>query len=451
MSNDMNIWEVVEDLFPITRSLSGKGNVETLEYIGKKLVPNLMQKSIPSGTEVYDWTVPPEWNINDAYVKNANGKKIIDFSENNLHVASYSTPFKGVVTEETLLEHLHVLDKHPSWIPYRTTYYSKTWGLCASKDILSSDDFCEPFEVCIDSEFNEKGSLVYGEALKKGETDEEILISTYLCHPSLANDNLSGLVTACFLFNYLSNIETRYSYRLVIVPETIGAICFLSSANTDKIVGGTVITCTGGPDKFSIKEGFDNSHWVNVASHLALSEFTNGDYITYPFVPDGSDERQYSSPAFRIVTPSVHKSKYYEYEQYHTSADNLEFISNSALELSLEFYKYWVSIIDSYCAPKRVQPACEYQLGKFNLYPPIGGTINQSAHNENDKGFSQRVFNFNSEITVQGYHLEAFHWLMHLADGDNSNFDIALKSNLPLSVINEAIALFHQKGLVKLR
>jgi aminopeptidase-like protein len=443
-----DIDQAINYLFPINRSLTGEGNRKTLDYLQKKYLHDCQIKNIPSRTSIFDWHVPPEWNVKDAYVKNKYGKKIIDFNANNLHLMSCSEPFSGVLSREELLKKLHTLPNFPEWIPYRTSYYSRDWGFCCAHNLLESDEFEEPFEVKIDSEFNEEGELIWLEAFKQGKTDDEILISSYFCHPSLANDNLSGFVAATFLFKYLQSVETKFSYRLVIVPETIGAIAFLSQADTEKIVGGMVLSCVGGPGKLSIKEGFDASHWINQAAHYALNTYTDGEYLTYPFMPDGSDERQYSTPAFRIVTPSIHKSKYYEYDQYHTSADNLSFISSHYIQQSLDVYLLWINNIETYSKPIRKMGSCEYQLGKRDLYPSVGGTLNQLTHKENEHGYQKRMFDFDQPIEVNGNHLEAFHWLMHLADGNHTNFEIASRSKIDLSTINEAIELFHKKDLI---
>ena len=312
----------LNDLFPINRSITGSGVRETFDYICDRFLPGAVMKGIRAGTKVFDWVVPPEWTINDAYVKNKHGKKIIDFKENNLHLVSYSMPIECTLNEEELLLKLHTLPLYPELIPYRTSYYALNWGFCCKQDLINSDDFEGPFSVKIDSKLDQEGELNWLECFKQGEVDDEILISTYCCHPNLANDNLSGIVASVLLFSHLMKIKTKFSYRLVIVPETIGAISFLSKADISNVVGGMVLTCVAGPDRMSIKEGFDNTHWINKAAHHALNSATGGNYITYPFVPDGSDERQYSTPGFRIVTPSIHKSKYYEFDEYHTSADN---------------------------------------------------------------------------------------------------------------------------------
>ena len=270
---------------------------------------------------------------------NGAGEKIIDLQDNNLHVVSYSIAIDKSVSEEELLAHLHTLPDHPDRIPYRTSYYNKDWGFCCTQDLVNSDKFFGPFKVFIDSNHNKSGQLSWLECVKSGTTPDEILISSYCCHPNLANDNLSGILLASFLFEYLSKIDTKFTYRLLICPETIGAIAFLSQAKTKSIKGGMVVTCVAGPDPVSIKQGFDPEHFINKAAHLALQKNVGSQYTTYPFVPDGSDERQYSTPGLRIVTPSIHKSKYYEYDEYHTSADNLNYVSASSLNYTLQIYK----------------------------------------------------------------------------------------------------------------
>ncbi len=443
--------KIFKDLFPILRSITGEGNRETLLYIKNNILPTAEIKSISSGTKVYDWIIPPEWKVNEAYVKNKFGKKIIDIKENNLHLVSYSISIKGIFDKKDLLKKIYTLPNYPDWIPYRTTYYKDDWGFCCTNNLIESEEFIGPFEVNIDTDFNENGELNWLECFKEGSTNEEILISTYCCHPNLANDNLSGLVAASLLFEYLKDIKTKYSYRLVIVPETIGAITFLSQTEISKICGGMILSCVGGPGLLSIKEGFDNKHWINKAAIESLETITKGNFLKYPFIPDGSDERQYSSPGVRIITPSIHKSKYYEYPEYHTSGDNLDFISSNNLDKTMDVYKEWIRNIESYCFPERINLFCEYQLGKRDLYPNLGGDVNVPSHSENIDGNHERKFNFNKDFQISGQHLEAFNWIMHLADGQNSNFEIAEKSGLPLKIINESLALFYKKNLIKLK
>ena len=252
-NNNMIILKHIEktfaDLFPLNRSFTGEGVKTTLNYIKNNFFSEAKIKKISSGTKVFDWQIPDEWNIIDGYVKNFNGEKIIDFKESNLNVISYSSPISKFVEKSELLKHLFTLPNHPNWVPYRTSYYHRNWGFCCTQKLVDSNKFKGPFEVFIDSSFNKKGELNWLEYLKPGKIKDEILISTYCCHPSLANDNLSGIVLAIYLFEYLIKLDTKFSYRLLIAPETIGAINFLSSANTKKILAGMILSCVAGPDK----------------------------------------------------------------------------------------------------------------------------------------------------------------------------------------------------------
>ena len=443
----LDIEDILADLFPLNRSLTGPGNRSTLEYL-QKIVPEIKIRSVKSGTKIFDWVVPEEWAVNDAYVKNKHGKKIIDFQKNNLHLMGYSTAFSGKLNKKELLQHVYTLPRKPDWIPYRTTYYSKQWGFCCNHSLLNSPDFVGPFEVLVDTRHIQSGQLIFGEAYKKGLRDEEILISTYMCHPSLANDNLSGLVGAALLFRDLAKRKTNFSYRLVIVPETIGALAFLKShKNHKKILGGTILTTIAGPDPISMKEAHKSEHWINRVTHCVLSERFGDDYITYPFKPNGSDERQYSSPAFDIAMPSIHKSKYYEYEEYHTSQDNLNFISSQALAETVDVYTSWISAVDSFCFPSRKNAEGEYFLSGRGLYPSVGGTINQPSH------YTDAALDTNSGqtgIKITQQHLDAFGWVMHMSNGKNSNIDIAERSGLSLTIINQVLTIFSESGLVDL-
>ncbi len=431
--NNSRIKTFIKDLYNINRSLTGDGNYKTFKYLKSNILPNLKLKKVNSGTKVFDWNIPPEWNVKDAYVKNKYGKKIIDFKKNNLHLMSYSIPYKGKISKKNLLNHIHTLPNHINWIPYRTSYYKRTWGFCVQHKLLNSNDFVGPFEVFIDTNINNKGNLMWAEYLKKGRSRKEIIISTYCCHPALANDNLSGLITAPLLFNYIQKLNTKFSYRLLIAPETIGAINFLSQNIGNKILGGMILSCTGGPGQFSIKNSYNKEHWINSCAHETLKKFTKNKYIEYPFEPNGSDERQFSSPGFRINTPSIHKSKYYEYDEYHTSADNLNFISDKSIIDSLKVHIKWIQSIESLEVPIRRNNYCEYNLGKRKLYPQIGGSMNQSAFKEN---FTKDMY-------------DSFDWIMHLADGSNTNTDIAKKSGINLRIINQAISLFKDKKLIE--
>lgn len=426
----------LSQLFPINRSITGPGLRESLGILKISTLPNSEMRSVASGSKVFDWTVPSEWSVETGYIENKNGKRIVDLSANNLHVVSYSAPIDKIVEKKELLEHIHTIPEFPDRIPYRTSYYTRNWGFCCKHELLQHPDFCGPFKVHISSTFKNNGELNWLEDYHEGEKKDEILISSYCCHPNLANDNLSGMVLAAELFKHIKKQKTKFSYRLVILPETIGAISFLHQADLQNIIAGCVVTCVAGPGKFSIKQGFDTNHWINKSAHLALQSIVDADYITYPFIPDGSDERQYSSPGVRIVTPSIHKSKYYEYDEYHTCADDLSFISASNLNETLIVYKKWFSLIESLCYPKRTNLFCEYELGRRNLYPGLGGSIKQPA-------------NFSQKKLISDENLDAFHWLMHLADGKKSNFDIAEASGLDIEMINDSINLFREASLLE--
>lgn len=453
LKSTMNILERIEtvlnDLFPLNRSLSGAGVRETLTYLSNNFSFEGEIKSIKSGTKVFDWVVPEEWAIESGYILNGQGEKIIDINDSNLHVMSYSTSVDKVVGYEELMNHLHTLPQYPDRIPYRTTYYKRNWGFCCEHNKVLSSSFVEPFTVYIDSSHRKDGVLNWLECVKTGESDKEILISTYCCHPSMANDNLSGVILAALLFEFLNGIDTKFTYRLVVLPETIGALSFLSQADVSKIIGGMVLSCVAGPDKVSLKEGFDRDHFMNKSAHLALQSVRK-DYTVYPFSPDGSDERQYSTQGFRIVTPSIHKSKYYEYSEYHTSADNLEFVKAESLEESLKVHKRWIELIESYCYPKIAHTCGELQLGRRSLYPETGGAINQSATNRNGVNHRDKIFRFENKVALRGEHIDAFGWLTHLADGTLSNFEIAEQSGVEIDTINEAIAILFQQKLLEL-
>jgi aminopeptidase-like protein len=371
---------LLEKLFPINRSLTGDGNRETLRQI-QEIIP-LEIKEIPSGKEVYDWKIPPEWTIRDAWIKNSSGEKIIDFKKSNLHVVQYSEAVHQTIKFENLKKNLHFLENLPNAIPYRTTYYQKKWGFCLTfNDFQNFFEENEKYEVFIDSDFNENGSLSYGELLISGEKKEEILISTYICHPSLANDNLSGIVLTTFLAKWLLSKKNYYSYRIIFVPETIGTIAYLheNQKKMQKINFGCVVTTVGGQGKFGFKKSFDENHFINFLAEKSLENFDKK-YISYPFDIFGSDERQYSSVGFRINTISITKDKYYEYPFYHTSLDNLDFVKAENIEKTLDVYKKWISLVEMNRIYKNKIAFGEVMLSKHDLYPKNGGAFLPESH-----------------------------------------------------------------------
>ncbi len=423
-------------LFKINRSLTGNGNVETLKILNE-IIP-LKIKSLKSGSKVYDWKIPSEWSINDAFIINSKGKKILDWKKNNLHVVNYSEPIeKKNVSKKELLKHIHTLPSNKKWVPYRTSYYDKKWGFCATQELIESSDFSEPFEICIDSDFKKNGKLVFAEAFHAGKSKKEILISSYICHPSMANDNLSGIITAIYFFNYIKNFNTYYSYRLVLCPETIGALAFLKKHNNpQKILCGFVVSTTAGPGEISLKESFLGDHFIDKLGKIAISN-ENKRWKKYKFKPDGSDERQYSSPGFRIPTITISKSKYHEYKEYHTSADNLNFVKDKFLLSSLNTYIKIFNLLELNRLYIRNSLFGEYQLGKRGVYPSIGGPRAE---------LRKKIGKLNN---ITGKHIEAFGWIMHLADGNNSVLDISEKSEIDLNIVIESCKIFFDKKLLK--
>lgn len=420
--------KLLKKLFPICRSITGKGNRTTLSELSE-YVP-LKIHEVKSGTSVFDWTVPDEWNIQDAWIKDSQGNKIVDFQKSNLSVVNYSTPLHEKLSFSELDKHLHTLPNNPDAIPYRTSYYKKTWGFCLTYNQYLKLDRNATYEVFIDSHHDAKGSLTFADALHKGKSKQEILLSTYCCHPSLANDNLSGMILSVLLFRYLSTLETEYSYRLVIAPETIGVITYLFSHQTEvsNIAAGAVITTVAGKGALGLKPSFQGNHWVDRISRSVLNE-TTAKWVEYPFVPDGSDERQYASPGFRIPTVSITKDKYYEYPEYHTSLDNLQLVTAEQLLTTLKVYVKWFEAIEANRTYSRKMPFGEYQLGKRGLYPQLGGSINQGS-------------NINEQVS-------ALEWTMFGCDGKTDLLSLSEKSKLPIKVLFNAAQSLYKAGLLE--
>jgi len=421
-------------LFPIPRSLTGQGNRDTFRILEEIIPLNLIE--YPSGTPVYDWIIPDEWIIRDAYIKAPDGKRLIDFCKCNLHVVGYSAPVNRKMKFSELAPRLHMLRDSPDAVPYRTSYYNRDWGFCVTKKQYKElEDISGLLEVCIDSEFDTNGSMVIGEFIVSGETKEEFLVSTYCCHPSMANDNLSGLLATAFLAHELIDTRVpRCSWRFIFVPETIGAIAYLCHNETKmkKLLGGLVLTTCGGPGPFGFKESFLGDHVVDRAIRLAFKQ-RGIDPLHYPFIPDGSDERQYSSPGFRIPVASVTRDKYYEYPEYHTSLDNLSFVNGAQIAESLAVYRDVMRILDQNSCYKSTAPFGEPQLGRRGLYPSTGGGINQA-----------RVFG-----TAEESKLDAITWLLFLADGENDLLSVAERSGLNFCDLVQVSDQLVQSGLLE--
>ena len=363
-----NMYQLAERLFPICRSLTGNGFRESLRILTEGLA-DFRTYEIPTGTQVFDWTVPKEWNIRGGYIETLDGKRIIDFVDTNLHIMGYSAPIDSVISREELLEHVYTQPDQPDWIPYVTSYYKERWGFCMSeKQKLALTD--AQYHILIDSELKE-GSLTLGDIVIKGETDEEIMFSTYLCHPSMANNELSGPVVWRALIDYvLAMPKRRYTYRFVINPETIGSIAYLSK-NLDilkkNLIAGFVLSCVGDNRTYSYVESkYGNTLADRVARNVLSYHYP--EYKTYSFLKRGSDERQYCSAGVDLPVCGICRSKYAEYPEYHTSADDMSLISSEGLQGAYEVCTKIINALE-YNAHYMMTCMGEPQLGKRGLYP----------------------------------------------------------------------------------
>lgn len=364
------MYEWARELFPITRSLTGEGVRETLAYL-QRLLPGLQVHSVASGTPAFDWTVPNEWNIRDAFIADRSGRRIVDFRQSNLHVVGYSTPVEGWYSREELDRHLHSLPGQPDAIPYVTSYYSPAWGFCLShrqRGTLGDDQYF----VKIDSDL-EPGVLNYGELLLPGRESREVLLSTYVCHPSLANNELSGPVVATALARWLERLpERRFSYRIIFVPETIGSIVYLSRHLEHlkrHVAAGFVLTCVGDERAYSYLPSRRGNTLADRAARLAFRDLGIAP-VTYSFLDRGSDERQYCSPRVDLPVCSIMRSRYTVYPEYHTSLDNLDLISQAGLGGAFRVYRRALELLEANRIYEAVVP-CEPQLGKRGLYPSL--------------------------------------------------------------------------------
>ena len=408
-------------LFPICRSITGNGVRETLRILQEEIPLKVYE--VPSGTKAFDWDVPKDWNIKDAYIKNSKGEKIVDFRNSNLHVLNYSTPVHKKVTLQELKQHLYYLPEYPDWIPYRTSYYKEDWGFCISyNQFLSLQE--ETYEVCVDSTLA-KGSLTYGELFIPGQLEDEVLISAHVCHPSLANDNLSGIAVSTFLAQQLLRSKPRYSYRFVFIPGTIGAITWLSvnEPHVYRIKHGMVASLLGDSGYFTYKRSRRGDTEIDNVVEMVLKSRNSGNKII-DFFPYGYDERQYCSPGFNLAVGCLSRTPFGHYIQYHTSADNLEFITPSSLEDSLETYIEIVGVLEANKKFINTNPKCEPQLGKRGLYNLKGG-------NNDTKDFQMALL-----------------WILNLSDGTYSLLDISKRANMKFDAIRYAASRLEESGLL---
>jgi aminopeptidase-like protein len=414
--------ELITELYPICRSITGDGLRQTLSIIQKNIP--LAIHEVPTGTPVFDWTVPREWNIRDAYVKNSQGERVIDFRKSNLHVVNYSVPIRARMGVKALKEHLHTLPDYPDWIPYRTSYYKESWGFCLShREWLELKD--GEYEVCIDSTLDD-GNLSYGECYLKGRREDEVLISCHACHPSLCNDNLSGIALAVFLAKHLAGVAREYSYRFLFIPGTIGAITWLARncESVSKIKHGLVLANLGDPGRLTYKKSRRGNAEIDSAVMHVLKH-SEQDYEVIDFVPYGYDERQYCSPGFNLPVGCLSRTPWGRFPEYHTSADNLDFVRPAALADSLAKCSMIVNLLENNGKYINQNPYCEPQLGKRGLYRALGGQTEEK----------------DDELAML--------WLLNLSDGTHSLLDIAERAGLHFDRVEEVSQTLVEHGLLK--
>jgi aminopeptidase-like protein len=417
----LEMYRLITELYPICRSITGNGVRETLKVLKKHI--SIEVHNVPSGTQVFDWTVPREWNIRDAYVKNSRGERVIDFQVSNLHVVNYSIPVQKRMSLAELRPHLFTLPDYPDWVPYRTSYYNESWGFCLShKQLMELKD--EEYDVCIDSSL-EPGFLTYGDYFLPGESSDEVLVSCHVCHPSLANDNLSGIAMALFLAKHLSNVKRKYSYRFLFIPGTIGSITWLSlnERETSRIKHGLVLASVGAGDKFTYKKSRQGNAEIDQAV-LNVLRHSGSSYDILDFSPYGYDERQFCSPGFDLPVGCFMRTPNGSFPQYHTSADNLDFVQPSLLAESFALSLAIVSLLDNNVIYANQNPKCEPQLGKRGLYRAMGGV--EGGVNE-----------------------LALLWILSLSDGTHSLLDIAERSGCAFDTIKRAADTLLDHHLLK--
>jgi aminopeptidase-like protein len=417
----LQMYQLMQRLYPICRSITGDGVRQTLRII-QEYIP-IKISEVSTGTKVFDWTVPREWNIRDAYIKNSRGEKIVDFKESNIHVLNYSIPVNKRMGREELKQHLFSLPEHPEWIPYLTSYYKDNWGFCLSHKQYESlqEDI---YEVVIDSSL-ENGSLTFAELEIPGQSEKEILFTCYVCHPSLCNDNLSGVVLLTFLAQHMLGTSLKYSYRFLFIPETIGAIAWLA-INEQKVRNiqyALLATCVGDDGFSTYKKTRSENSFIDKVVEKVLVD-SGEPYKILPYSPYGSDERQFSSPGFAIPMGSLMRTSYGCFPEYHTSADNLNFIKPVSLENSLKKYMSTIFVVENDRVLISTNQKCEPQLGKRGLYKDIGSRKKSE------------------------YLEEAIFWILNLCDGSCSLLDIAIRSKLPFEDVKEAAMLLCKHGLL---
>lgn len=417
-----SMYELVRELYPICRSITGNGVRETLRRVGEHIPLEI--REVPTGTRVFDWTVPREWNIRDAYVRSSDGRKVIDFGRSNLHVLNYSVPVRTTLPLAELREHLFTLPDHPDWIPYKTSYYQERWGFCLSHNQLGAlaDGL---YEAVIDASL-EAGHLTYGECYLPGSSADEVLVSCHVCHPSLCNDNLSGIALCTFLAKHLQERALRHSYRFIFIPGTIGAITWLAlnEGSISRIRHGLVVANVGDAGIMHYKKSRRGDAEIDRAVAHVL-EHSAERYEIAEFSPYGYDERQFCSPGIDLAVGSLTRTPFGRYPEYHTSADDLRLVQPRYLAESFTTYLSVLGLLEENLRYLNQNPKCEPELGRRGLYRTLGGNV---ASKE-------------AELAML--------WVLNLSDGRHSLLDIAGRSKLAFPVVRAAALALEAADLLR--
>ncbi|MFD5749588.1 DUF4910 domain-containing protein [Streptomyces sp. NPDC127033] len=416
------MYALVERLYPLCRSITGDGVRATLDIVGE-YIP-LEVREVPTGTRVLDWTVPQEWNIRDAYIADGAGNRVVDFAASSLHVLGYSVPVAATMPLAELRGHLHTLPDHPSWVPYRTSYYRPEWGFCLAQETLDALPDGE-YEVCVDSTLAD-GHLTYAEHVVPGQVADEVLVSSHVCHPSLANDNLAGIAVATFLARALAEATPYYTYRFLFAPGTIGAITWLArnAERVERVQHGLVLACAGDPGRLNYKRSRRGDAEIDRVLRHVLRASERPHHIA-EFTPYGYDERQFCSPGFDLGVGSLSRTPYAGYPEYHTSADNLDLVSPEAMADTLAVCREAFAVLDRNRRYVNLSPYGEPQLGRRGLYDSLGG--------RSDAQQAQM----------------AMLWVLSLSDGEHTLLDIAERAGLPFDTVAAAADALGAAGLVK--
>ncbi len=416
------LYGLARQMFPITRSITGQGVRDTLALVGSVLPIDVHE--IPTGTQVFDWTIPKEWNLREAYIENEAGERIVDSRRNNLHVVSYSVPVDKTMTLAELRPHLHTLPQHPDWIPYRTSYYKENWGFCLSHRQLEGLTE-QTYRVRVDATL-EQGVLNYGEVVIPGETTDEFLVSAHVCHPSLCNDNLSGIAISAWLAKCLAESKPRYTYRFLFAPGTIGSIAWLATheEHLDRVKHGLVAALLGRPGPITYKKTRSGGAPIDRAvTHILRAKREGATVID--FSPWGYDERQFNSPGIALDVGRLTRAPEGGYPEYHTSADNLDLVTPQALAESFEVFADVIDVLERNASFRNLRGRGEPQLGKYGLYDDLGGAS-----------------------SVEAARL-ALLWVLNLSDGANDLLAIAERSSLQFADIHFAASRLEQAGLLQ--